>query len=171
MNRYIFLFMGLLLIQNSCKKEENRSLRKEEEGIYNVDIIQKNFESKSFELLAREIEFNGDTARANRIKVVFFNPSGDTSSILLAERGWYVEKTGNVGAFGNVRVFSEKGDSLFTDTLMYNDSTRMIKSPSRVIIFRHGEKIEGNGLVSDVGFKDVTIGGRVIGEKRKGSER
>ncbi len=173
MNKRINLALALMLVFASCKREESRILHNENngrEGIYSVDIIQKNFERKSFELLAGEIAFEGDTAKANQIKVIFFNPSGDTSSILFAKSGWYVEKTGNVGASGSVKVFSKKGDSLFTDTLMYNDSTGTIKSPSKVIIFRQGERIEGKGLISDVGFKHVTIGGKVIGESRKGSK-
>ena len=172
MIRYITpLISVLLLLSVSCeKRQKERVVKDDEEGIYSVSIIQKNYETKSFELFASEIEFEKDTAIAQRVKVVFFNPDQDTSSILFADRGWYAEKSGNVEVVGNVKVFSHRGDSLFTDTLFYNDSSRKIIAPSRVVIYRQGEKIEGSNLVSDVEFKNVLIGGKVIG-KRSGNKR
>lgn len=170
MKRLVFAIFIFTISSLSCsEKPLSEKIGKMDEGLYNVKILQKNYEKKSFELYAKKIEFQKDTSIAYNIKVVFFNPSQDTSSVLFAKRGWYVEKTGNVGAFGDVRVFSKKGDSLYTDTLYYLDSTRKIISPSRVLILRKGERITGENLESDAEFKHIIIGGKVIGEKR-GSE-
>ncbi len=163
MNRAI-AFVVLIILSISCSQKSNKtSLPTADEGIYNVEIIQKNYESKSFELWAKELTSKDDTTLGEDIKVIFFDPSGDTSSVLYAEKGWYVEKSGNVGAIGNVRVYATRGDTLLTEELLYIDSFREIRAPGHVVIFRKGQKIEGNGLKSDVGFKRVIIGGKVIG--------
>ncbi len=165
--RTLFVIILIILSLLSCKKERFNSTMKEEieEGIYNVKITQKNYEQKSFELFAREISYFHDTSFADDVKVVFFNPEGDTSSILFADKGWYVDKTGNVGVSGNVRIFATRGDTLLTDTLLYVDSTHKIIAPSRVVIYRNGEKILGKNLKSDLEFKKVIIGGKVIGKR------
>ena len=167
--RGIFLLFAFITFSMvSCEKGMNdNNANKVEEGLYNAHLVEKNYEQKSFELYAERINPLNDTIFAEHIKVIFFNTMGDTSSTLFAKKGWYVENTGNVEAIGDVRVFSKKGDSLFTDTLLYKDSTRKIIAPSHVVIYRSGEKIRGRDLVSDAAFKHVIIGGKVLGERRK----
>ncbi len=159
-----FILIGFMLSSCGSKKEANQD-NGYREGIYNVEIVQKNYETKSFELWANMMENREDTTWAKSIKVVFFGKEGDTSSVLYARKGWYCQKSGNVGAVGDVKIFATRGDSLFTDKLIYIDSSRLIIAPSHVIIFRNGERIEGRGLKSDVNFETVEIGGKVIGKK------
>lgn len=168
-----FLFgvsISFVLFFLSCKGESDKdhtgNEKEAQDAIYNVKIVQKSLERKSFELYAREISFLNDTSFGENIKVVFYDISGDSSSVLFAKRGWYVEKTRNVGAFGNVEVFSVKGDSMFADTLFYIDSLKEIIVPSKVVIYRRGERIKGKSLRSDVNFNNIEIGGKVIGERR-----
>ncbi len=165
MRGFLILLTSLYLFAGCERKTGTISTPATDEGIYNVEIIQKNYEKKSYELWALELMSKKDTIWGRKIKVIFFDTAGDTTSVLYADRGWYVEKTGNVGALGHVRIYATRGDSLFTDRLFYIDTKREIRSPSRVIIYRNGEKIVGNGLRTDVGFKKVEIGGKVIGEK------
>lgn len=155
----------IALFSTGCEGKKEKSMPSSDEGIYNVEIIQKNYETKSFELWAGELISKNDTTWGKNIKVIFFDPSGDTSSVLYAKKGWYVEKTGNVGAEGDVKVYAKRGDTLFTDELLYIDSKREIHAPEHVTIYRNGQKIEGRELVSDVNFRKVEIGGKVVGKE------
>ncbi len=90
-----------------------------------------------------------DRTILDRVRMVFF--SGDDSSyVLIADRGEYMEGDGLVKVSGNVTVTSEEGYSLRTETLTYSTALKEIKTDDPVEIDSPFMNVKGVGLVIDV---------------------
>ncbi len=157
------LMVALFFLSCSTKTKEH-SVKNEKDEAYNVKVIQKNWDKKSFELLASSMLQQGDTISAFHIKIEFFDDTGSVYAVLTADSGKLNQKTGNMEAIGSVKVGTVRHDSLYTSKLIYIDSIARIESPRNVILVKKGRRIRGSGLISDVNLSNIQINGKVYGE-------
>ncbi len=83
------------------------------------------------------------------VRMVFYTDRG-APYVLTANRGEYNEGSGLVKVSGHVKVTSEEGYSLKTDTLTYSTGSKEIRTDDPVEIDAPAMNIRGRGLVIKV---------------------
>ena len=97
------------------------------------------------------------TLLSESIHVDFFNEFEQHTSLLTARRGKVNDRTQDFAAYENVVVVSDSGTTLRTDSLLWDNATRKIRTEAFVDIISPTEHIMGHGMVSDQGLKNYTI--------------
>lgn len=103
------------------------------------------------------------TVMDDSIHVDFFNEQEQHVSVLTARRGRVNDRTKDFVAHENVKVVSDSGTTLITDSLFWKNATRTIETEAYVEIISQTEHIRGEGLVSDQALKNYRIS-KVTGE-------
>lgn len=103
------------------------------------------------------------TLLSESVRVDFYNDLEQHTSTLTARRGKVNDVTRDFEAFGSVRVTSDSGTVLTTDSLFWSNQERRIYTDAFVDILSPTEHIMGHGLVSDQGLKNYRIA-RVTGQ-------
>ena len=86
---------------------------------------------------------------ARAIRIEFFDSKGKRSSTLVAKQGLVDQRTNNLEAIGNVRIVTETGVHMETDSLRWVNSTQKIMSDAFVRVTRKGDVVTGYGFESD----------------------
>lgn len=86
------------------------------------------------------------------LKVEFYNDSMQIEHILTADSSRYYEAQGNVLVWGNVKIVSNKGDTLTTQELVWNQSVQQIFTEKPVRIANGSEVLYGDGLEANQDF-------------------
>ncbi len=102
------------------------------------------------------------------IRVDFAGDTEEDSGFLLADSGLVEEQRSLIHVFGNVRVNTNSGSSLNTKSLTWNTKANTIYTDEYVVIHKEGERIEGKGLETDVGFNKVIIKNEVEADLKGG---
>ena len=97
--------------------------------------------------------------------VRLFDEQGNHRSTLTADKGIYLTVTRRLDAHGHVVVVSTDGRRLETEHLIYDPQQNQISSDTAFVADGPRGHVTGNGFVSDVDFKVVTV------KQPKGFER
>jgi len=106
-------------------------------------------------------------ADLRKVRVVFFAPGGDTSSVVTADRGMYRMQAGTMQATGHVVAHTPDGHVLHTEELNYDRASNTISSNVPFVYDRGNEHLEGNGFTTDPAFTKVVTQQPRGGEKGK----
>ncbi len=91
------------------------------------------------------------------MKVDFYNPIGERTSVLTSKKGRVDDLTKNMFAIDSVVTVSDSGVTLRTDELMWENKTQKIKTDRFIRIESPNEIIEGYGFESDQHLQNYTI--------------
>jgi len=86
---------------------------------------------------------------ARTIQIEFFDSEGKRYSTLVADRGLVDQRTNNLTAIGKVRVVTETGVHMETDSLRWVNRTEKIMSDAFVKVTRKEDVVTGYGFESD----------------------
>jgi len=106
---------------------------------------------------------------ARTVRIEFFDPKGARYSTLLADQGVVDQRTNNLEARGNVRVATESGVTMETDSLRWLNGTRKIVSDAFVRVTRKQDVVTGYGFESDANLEHFHITSEVRAEVREES--
>lgn len=90
-----------------------------------------------------------------KVKADFYRDNQHTS-ILFADSAVILQQN-QMEAFGNVKVESDSGITLYTSQLAYNQKTEKITSDTLVTITTEMDTLHGRGFVSNPDLSDWTI--------------
>jgi LPS export ABC transporter protein LptC len=107
--------------------------------------------TKNWTLLATYAAMYNDKnlVDAKTIRIDFFDAKGQRSSTLTADQGLVDQRTNNLEAVGRVRIVTETGVRMETDSLRWLNATQKIVSESFVKVTRQGDIVTGYGFESD----------------------
>jgi len=91
------------------------------------------------------------------MKIEFYNPSGEKTSVLTSKKGKVDDISQNMFAIDSVVAVSDSGVTLRTEELMWVNKTQKIKTDRFVRIESPNEIIEGYGFVSDQTLRNYKI--------------
>jgi LPS export ABC transporter protein LptC len=98
------------------------------------------------------------------IEATFFDSLGGVSSTLISDSGIVREKTSWLQVWGNVKVVSDNGVTLETNSLFWDEVKDSVTTESFVKI-THGDNVQtGYGLQSDKSLTNIRIMREVKGE-------
>lgn len=86
---------------------------------------------------------------ARTIRIEFFDSKGKKYSTLVADQGLVDQRTNDLDAVGNVRIVTETGVRMETDSLRWVNRTRKIMSDAFVRVTRKQDVVTGYGFESD----------------------
>jgi len=105
---------------------------------------------------------------AQRVRIEFFDSKGNRFSTLLADRGAVHQRTNDLEARGNVRITTETGVTMETDSLRWLNSTGKIASDAFVRVTRKNDVVTGYGFESDPNLDHFHLTREVRAEVREG---
>ncbi len=91
------------------------------------------------------------------LRVEFYDDSTKVESRLFAKYGRYTENENKVFLRDSVIVYNISGDTLICQELYWDQQKQTFYTDKNVIIRKPDQKVYGNGLVADQGFKWFTI--------------
>ncbi len=98
-----------------------------------------------------------ETILDDSIKIDFFNPAGEMTTVLTALRGKVDNVTKNLYAIDSVVAVSDSGVTLKTQQLMWRNKDQKIVTDKFVTITSPKEQIQGYGFESDQSLRYYTI--------------
>jgi LPS export ABC transporter protein LptC len=105
----------------------------------------------------RMFELNRQTEMSKGIRVRFFNPEGQMTTVLTSEEGTVDEVTNNLEARKHVMVVSRDSATLWSEVLYWDNARQLITTPDFVRIVSPREHLEGHGFESDQSLKNYRI--------------
>ena len=103
---------------------------------------------------------------AKTIRIEFFDSKGKRYSKLTADQGLVDQRTNNLEAVGNVRIVTETGVHMETDSLRWINNTQKIVSDAFVRVTRKGDVVTGYGFESDANLDHFHLKREVRAEVR-----
>jgi LPS export ABC transporter protein LptC len=97
------------------------------------------------------------TMDLRRVRMLFFDTQGNQKSTLTADRGIYGTFSNKLDARGHVVVTSTDGRKLQTEHLIYDKLANLIKVDTAFVYDSPTEHSTGNGLDTDIEFKNVRV--------------
>jgi len=175
--RYIILVCGALIVLSSCQKEQPQKAplfdNLPDQLLSNATMVFTQDGVRRTVIKAKTVAkwTSQDLTQAESLWVDFFDEKGEHTSQLVADSGWIREKDQMLGVWGQVRVTTDEGVKLETQTLNWNPSTNKITTEDFVKITKDKDVMTGYGLEADQNLKNVKIKTEVKGEiiKKKGS--
>jgi LPS export ABC transporter protein LptC len=118
---------------------------------------------KSWTLFADRAEVfdNKGFSKVFGVRILFYGPDGDTSSVLTSERGRVSEGSRDLQAFGNVLLESSEGMTLETESLRWDNQNSKIWSSEFVTVKSANKVLTGYGFESDPDLKNFQIHSQV----------
>ena len=96
-------------------------------------------------------------------RVRFYDAGTDVRAVLVARRGVILSQTGDLVAYDEVVVRTADSTVLHTDSLRWNNHTRVVRTDAPVLINTPTGTVSGTGLVSDAGLSRIEIQSEVRG--------
>ena len=161
----LVLVLLLVLQLLSCKertKEKPQGEITQEQEINKVFIKETRWGKTLWTLEAERLKERKDTTWIYNFTLKFLK-GGKVTSTLTADSGLYLERTGDMTAYGDVYVVTEEGARLWTSLLNWDAKREKIFTDKDVLIKRDGKTIKGKGLTSDPDLENIIIHGRVEG--------
>ena len=100
-------------------------------------------------------------SKVEGVKVEFYDPEGEVSSVLTSLKGRVDDKRKNLQAYGRVVLRTTEGVVLETETLHWDNTRGVVWSNDFVTVTRGKEVLTGYGLESDPNLTDVRVKSRV----------
>ena len=94
---------------------------------------------------------NAGKADLRKVKVTFFSPEGDTSSVVTGKLGHYDWRTGKMDAQDDVVVLLSNGGRLTTSVLRYDQAKNEVSTDQPYVYTEAARNMhmEGHGFVTD----------------------
>jgi LPS export ABC transporter protein LptC len=92
---------------------------------------------------------NAGKADLRKVKVTFFGPQGDTSSVVTGKLGFYDWRTGKMEARDDVVVLLSNGGRLTTSVLRYDQTKNEVSTDQHYNYVAPDRTMEGEGFVTD----------------------
>jgi len=92
-----------------------------------------------------------------RLKVSFYDAGSRVTAVLRADRGVVLNKSEDLVAHGGVVVRTQDSTALWTDSLAWTNSMRLVRTDADVVIETPKGRVTGKGLVSDATFSRIQI--------------
>lgn len=162
-----FVFIIFLLLLNGCGEEKvqptiNTSLQVSklpaQESWDDTVFFSDSGDTKAI-LYAKHLMMY-DTPQEtllDTITVKFFNPAGQQTTTLTANKGKVNDVTKDLYAIDSVVAVNDSGVTLRTQELMWRNKDRKITSDKFVTITSPKERVQGYGFESDQNLKNYTI--------------
>jgi LPS export ABC transporter protein LptC len=92
-----------------------------------------------------------NTGRADlkKVKVIFFGPGGDTSSVVTGGIGSYDWRTGKMEVRNDVGVLLSNGGRLTTSVLRYDQTKNEVSTDQHYVYAAPDRQMQGDGFVTD----------------------
>lgn len=103
---------------------------------------------------------------AQTVRIEFFDSKGARFSTLLADQGLVDQRTNNLEARGNVRITTESGIRMETDSLRWLNDRGKIVSDAFVRVTRRHDVVTGWGFESDPSLDHFRLSRHVQAEVR-----
>lgn len=98
------------------------------------------------------------TVLDSSVQVDFFDREGKHSSVLTARWANINDQTKFMVAYDSVKIVSDSGTTVYTDSLTWNNETQRINSPANVkIVEKSGRVTTGRGFESDQSLTNYKI--------------
>lgn len=98
----------------------------------------------------RMFELKRQTWLDSSVHVDFFDRNSDHSSVLTSHRAFIDDNTRNMTAYDSVKILSDSGTLVQTDSLIWDNGTHKIRSDAFVMISEKSGRItRGHGFESD----------------------
>jgi len=107
-----------------------------------------------------------DSMQAYRVRVNFYDNSGEWMSELTADSGVIRERTEYLEVFGTVRIATRDSAHLATEQLAWDPAKSKIVTDAFVTITKGGDIISGYGMESDSDLKEIVLKRQIKGEMR-----
>ncbi|MBI4365055.1 MAG: LPS export ABC transporter periplasmic protein LptC [Candidatus Latescibacteria bacterium] len=104
---------------------------------------------------------------AQTVRIEFFDDKGKRYSTLTANQGLVDQRTNNLEARGNVRILTETGVSMETDSLRWLNRVQRIVSQAFVRVTRNRDVVTGYGFESSPNLDNFHIQREVRAEVRE----
>lgn len=92
---------------------------------------------------------NAGRADLKKVKVTFFGPVGDTSSVVTGKFGFYDWRTGKMETREDVLVLLSNGGRLTTSVLRYDQAKNEVSTDQHYVYVAPEQRMEGDGFVTD----------------------
>ena len=103
---------------------------------------------------------------ARTVKIDFFDREGAKYSTLVAEEGRVYQRTNDLEARGDVKITTQSGVTMETDSLRWINKTGKIVSDAFVRVTRKDDVVTGYGFESDASLEHFHIAREVRAEVR-----
>jgi LPS export ABC transporter protein LptC len=103
---------------------------------------------------------------AHTVRIEFFDSKGAKYSTLLADQGLVDQRTNNLEAKGHVRILTESGIRMRTDSLRWLNDQQKIVSDAFVRVERKHDVVTGYGFESDPSLDHFHLAREVQAEVR-----
>lgn len=100
---------------------------------------------------------NESRVEVARPRVTFYDEEGEVHAVLVARHGTISSKTSDLVARSEVLVETRDSTFLRTDSLSWNNNTRLVRTDAPVEIETPKGRVVGQGLVSDAGLERIRI--------------
>jgi LPS export ABC transporter protein LptC len=160
------VFLVLLWLAAACVSQKDKKILDRE--VYEGPSIEMDSVTLLFSDSARVkiklkapkqlIQENDDREFPDGVYIEFFDKAEKVSSVLVADRGYYIKKENHYKAEGNVVLYNvESKDELSTEELIWNPDKEKVHTDKFVTIKSEDEIHTGEGLTADQDFGSYTI--------------
>lgn len=157
-----FILLAALVVGCGRQSEPARSDSGEvlpDQEVTEFSLTETVGSEKSWTLFADRAEVfeSKGFSRVFGVKVLFYDPEGEVSSVLTSNRGRISEDSKDLRALGDVVLKSAEGATLRTESLSWDNASGRIWSSEFVTVTRGNEVLTGFGFDSDPDLKNVQI--------------
>jgi len=164
----VFYFWLFIFNFNSCKPKSPimPSETLPSQIVTDFTLFESTTGQKLYRLNAKKAIIYDDNQKITVIEpfIIFYNEDGSVSSTLIAKRGLVNMQTSDLFAQDSVLVQTSDSTILRTDSLVWNNRTRIITTDAWVKIETKKGQIDGQGLISDAALKKIEIKSSVTGK-------
>lgn len=162
----VTLVWALALLICACSGSEQSDIATEAERLVLPDQVIVNSETYLTESGRRTSVISSDTAKVYQVKdttllygveLNFYDGSGISILTLVADSGRVTKRSTVLEAIGDVRVRTDDGKRLDTDSLRWDAATGKVTTEGYVEAYRGEDKISGWGLETDRDLENVII--------------
>lgn len=167
--RLILIVCATMLLAMSCTSEEP-SVRPPAEEFPSSEAMNATTVFLSGSVVTTRIKSGRivsyseqDSSWAYNLTVDFFDTLGAHTSTLKSDSALIRERRRLLEVFGNVQVTTDKGTTLNSEHLAWNDSSRTISTDSLVVVKRAQDTFSGYGFRSDPELTHIVFRRQVSG--------
>ncbi len=127
---------------------------------YNIELFHSDSAIVRTKLTAdKQLQFeNEDMEFPEGILIHFFEPDGQLSTTIRADRGFYTRKTNEYRGEGDVRVHNLiKNQKLSSEELFWDPGKERIYTDKFVTVEERGRIINGTGMEADQNFSNYKV--------------
>lgn len=159
--KIISCFFLCLLLFASCREDVDKSQLEFYEGPmrigHDIELLHSDSAVVVIKLVAaKQLAFqNGDIQFPEGILIHFYEKTGELSSTIRADRGFYERRLNLYRGEGDVRVHNiPKEQKLSSEELFWDPNKKIIYTDKFVTVEEPNRLIQGTGMEADEGFNE-----------------